>query len=59
MTVWVKSHALWKLAMRKASFKLPKFTKAFWRKVIEIYEKAGGKFLEDFPQSGEEGLLDS
>lgn len=46
MDVWVKHPKLWAAAMDKAASDVPRYTKAFWRKVASLYEGLGGKYEE-------------
>lgn len=43
---WIVQPNLWALAMDRAARDLPKWTKAFWRKVSELYQRMGGTTLE-------------
>jgi len=42
--------------MDKTARDVPKWTKAFWRRVVEIYERAGGRLMDDdtVPMEGTE-----
>lgn len=44
--VWVKHPRAWAAAMDLAAKEYPRWTKAFWRKVGEIYDRVGGGYVE-------------
>ena len=45
--VWISQPSLWAFSMDKAEKAFPRWTKAWWRKVLEIYlSKGGGTRLE-------------
>lgn len=46
MNAWVKHPKLWAAAMDKAANDLPRFTKAFWRRVSTFYQDLGGSYEE-------------
>jgi len=45
--VWIMQPTLWALAQDRAARALPRWTKAWWRKALEIYLDRGGKVQED------------
>jgi len=46
-TVWIMQHKLWALAQDRAANELPRWTRAWWRKALEIYTNRGGRVQED------------
>jgi len=46
-TVWIGQSGLWAHAQDRAARERPRWTQAWWRKVLEIYLERGGKVLED------------
>jgi len=46
MILWVKNGRLWIAAMKQVNRDgPPKFTKAYWRKVNEVYKAGGGEYI--------------
>ena len=43
---WISQPKLWERAQQKSEREEPKWTRAFWRKVLEIYLAAGGRLEE-------------
>jgi len=45
--VWIMQSTLWAMSQDRAARELPRWTKAWWRKALEIYLGRGGKVQED------------
>lgn len=45
--VWIIQSTLWAFAQDRAARDIPRWTRAWWRKVLEIYLEKGGKIQED------------
>jgi len=55
---WIRSLKLWARAMDKAAREEPKFTRSYWRRVLEIYEGIGGQVIDDEENLGEDLIFD-
>jgi hypothetical protein len=51
---WVKNTRLWQAAQQKAAKEEPRYTRRYWERTAEIYQKAGGSLVEDENLEGDE-----